>query len=279
MHLSGAVLFVALAAATGVLAIRFLGNESLSWRDMNATLLAGTISLSVAVFCHACLTFSVRDACIFFTLSFGISLLAEYGGVHWGAPFGSRYHYHEDLMPRLAGSVPLFIPLSWSVLAYAPLVLLRRFGDDASGDGDSQQLFLKAVLCAIGLMVADLFLDPLATSVQAWTWAEKGQYFGVPFRNYLGWLLVGFLIYTSFFVLRKPRDVAAFEQVFLIDCCFVISCIYLTILAQVAIVQRLDNILPVVLTTVAMAPYLVYWHTKAQKPWAKVECENDLIGS
>ncbi len=275
MERAGIALFFGLTIATGVLAIPFLVNESISWAEMNGHLLLGTISLAVAVFCHACLTYSFRDASVLFVLSFGISLVAEYAGIHWGVPFGSRYIYHDDLLPRVAGDVPLFIPLAWFVLAYAPLVLLRRFRGDDGRNGGNQRLWTKVLLCSLGLVAADLFLDPLATSVQAWTWAEKGEYFGIPLLNYLGWLLVGFLIYSGFFLLQRPGTIPAVERVFPIDVCFVVSCVCFTVLAQVALWQRLGSALPLVLTMTTMTPFFVYWHVTTRRLLAKPVYEDD----
>ena len=256
---AGLVFFIGLTTVTGGLAIPFVLNESISWADMNAYLLFGTVSLAVAVFCHACVTFSFRDASVLFVLAFGISLVAECAGVHWGEPFGSRYQYHEDLLPRVAGGVPLFIPLSWFVLAYAPLVLLRRFEGDQWRNGGIQMLWTKVSLCSLGLVATDLFLDPLAVSVHAWTWEEQGHYLGVPLRNYFGWFVVGFLIYSSFFCLRQPRPSDASERAFSIDGWFVVACTYFTVLALGALWQRLGSVLPLLLAMITLMPYFVYW--------------------
>jgi len=124
-------------------------------------------------------------------------------------------------------------------------------------------------------VAADLFLDPLATSVQAWTWAEKGEYFGIPLLNYLGWLLVGFLIYSGFFLLQRPGTIPAVERVFPIDVCFVVSCVCFTVLAQVALWQRLGSALPLVLTMTTMTPFFVYWHVTTRRLLAKPVYEDD----
>ena len=74
---TGGLLFVGFATATGVLALPFLRSDGFAWSEMGPLLLAGTISLSCAVLCHAALTFSLRHACVFLFLSCGLGLIAE----------------------------------------------------------------------------------------------------------------------------------------------------------------------------------------------------------
>jgi uncharacterized membrane protein len=55
-------------------------------------------------------------------------------------------------------------------------------------------------------------MDPIAATVQKqWIWHDGGSYFGVPFVNYLGWLLC---VYTTFqlFAIYISRQRAASEQ-------------------------------------------------------------------
>jgi len=266
MRLMGTVLYLALAGATGMLAVHFVLSGSFAWKEMNACLLAGTLFLAAAVLCHAVVTLSLRDACLFFTLSCGISLVAEYAGVHSGFPFGCRYSYHEHLVPQLAGCVPLFIPLSWFVLAYAPLVFLRGFAADTRGDSPRyRSLLVKAVLCALLLAATDLFLDPLATSVDAWHWAEEGEYLGIPVLNYLGWFLVGLLIYVSFFALTRSNGAGVGQSTHFLDASFVTFSIFFTMAANVALVLRMDNGVPAMLTAATTGPFWLYWFATARR--------------
>jgi hypothetical protein len=40
----------------------------------------------------------------------------------------------------------------------------------------------------------DLFLDPQMVAWNFWHWEIPGQYFGIPWSNYLGWVLVSALL-------------------------------------------------------------------------------------
>lgn len=201
-----AVFFLGVLATTLIGISRFSEGE-IDWASESRWLLAGTILIAGSTFLHALMYFSGRHALGLLTCSLAISLLAEWSGIHFGVPFGARFAYHEDLTPRIFGSVPLFIPFAWFSLLYAPLVLLdsvptREKGRDRTG--------LKILLAAVLVTASDLYLDPLAIDAEAWTWERPGKWFGVPLSNFAGWWLVGGTVYGiyhfSFRGVRRPRS-------------------------------------------------------------------------
>ncbi len=101
-------------------------------------------------------------------------------GVVTGFPYGDFY-YGETLGPRIAGLVPLLLPLS-----YAPLVI----GAVAAAWG-SRQRFLHIIQATLLLVWMDAVIDPGAASLGFWVWPVGGLYYGVPLSNYAGWLLSG----------------------------------------------------------------------------------------
>lgn len=267
--LLAAGLFFGLSMLAWGLGLRFVAADSVAWDEMNGALLAGTLALTAAGLCHASLTLSVRDALLLFVIAFAVSLGAEYAGIRWGFPFGSHYRYHDDLVPKLAGTVPLFIPLSWFVLSYAPLVVLRKFGAAARGAAARRRvLWMKIALGAALLTCLDLFLDPLATSLGAWTWARRGIYFGIPAGNYLGWFLVGSIIYASFFAAKGPEKPAPPRWLSVLDANYVALFVLFSAAAGLAVVKQTGSVLPVVVTAAAIGPYGLYWLGAASgRPW------------
>jgi bisanhydrobacterioruberin hydratase len=103
-------------------------------------------------------------------------------GVATGFPYG-RFYYGDSLGPRIAGLVPLLLPLS-----YAPLVV----GAVAATWGGTSRL-LHIAYAALLLVWMDAVLDPGATALGFWVWPEGGLYYGVPMSNFAGWLLSGTL--------------------------------------------------------------------------------------
>lgn len=43
----------------------------------------------------------------------------------------------------------------------------------------------------------DAVMDPGMAAAGVWVWENGGPYFGVPLRNYLGWLLTTFVVYLG----------------------------------------------------------------------------------
>lgn len=237
-----------------VLGIPFILDDTIVWKEMNALLLAGTLSFVLAVLLHAAVSFSPASGLRFFVLAAGVGLVAELAALRWGVPLFGDYSYNPALRPQLLG-LPLFIPLAWFVLAYLPLVLLRSL--PVAGRHNARRWLAKTLLCSLFLTAADLALDPLATSVGAWTWTEQGVYLGIPLGNFAGWFLVGIVIYGVFFAVEPDRTeahVAGFDAV------IVGLTGALGLLALVAVAAHVGHWLPMVLSAVIMAPYVAYWY-------------------
>ena len=132
---------------------------------------------------------TVRTAAIVVLLAW----LMEALGTATGLPFG-RYHYTDRLQPQLA-HVPLLIPLAWLMMLPPAWVVAYRIAGRWSG-----LLFIG--LSAVAFTAWDLFLDPQMVAWGIWTWLEPGGYFGIPWLNFLGWLLTAALIT----VVIRPHD-------------------------------------------------------------------------
>ncbi|MBZ0295235.1 MAG: carotenoid biosynthesis protein [Anaerolineae bacterium] len=114
-----------------------------------------------------------------------LTTLAEILGSRTGIPFGD-YRYTEALQPQILG-VPLLIPLAW-------FMMLPPAWAVAQAIVGRERRLAFIVVSAVALTAWDLFLDPQKVAWGFWVWAEPGGYFGVPWTNYLGWLLVAALV-------------------------------------------------------------------------------------
>jgi putative membrane protein len=114
-----------------------------------------------------------------------LTWLVEAVGTATGLPFGV-YEYSALLQPQIA-HVPLLIPLAWLMMFPAAWAVAYRVV------GKWQGVSFVAV-SALSMTAWDLFLDPQMVAWGLWTWAEPGGYFGIPWQNYLGWLLAAALI-------------------------------------------------------------------------------------
>jgi putative membrane protein len=112
--------------------------------------------------------------------AYGIELV----GVRTGWPYG-EFSYGVDLGPMLFGEVPLGLPVFFFPLVLnAYLLVLLLVGDRA----ESPLVRLPATLATV--ILVDLVLDPGAVAIGFWAY-ETQAFYGVPWSNYLGWLLSG----------------------------------------------------------------------------------------
>ena len=196
----GYFIYLAFNAAAVACSIPFASQAELSRTTVGWLLCAGALAITAADLWHLAFHESARNAAVFTALALTLSWLAEVSGVHWGFPFGACYDYDAALLPMLPGAVPLFIPLAWFVLAQGPLVLFRRWSViDAAGGVSLRRVLEKAAACSALLVGYDLTLEPMAMQFGLWKWAWEGSYYGTPYRNFLGWFVVGLVIYTSYF--------------------------------------------------------------------------------
>ncbi len=133
-----------------------------------------------------------RKTGIFFLVTYAVSLGFELFGTSTGWPFGN-YAYTDFLGVKVLGHVPWTIPLSWFYMGLAAYLigtwLVHRLGGGRAFWG---------VLMGAWLLTAwDLVLDPAmaheSLRVKFWVWDEQGPYFGMPIKNFAGWVATGFI--------------------------------------------------------------------------------------
>ncbi|WP_245751535.1 carotenoid biosynthesis protein [Amphibacillus marinus] len=133
-----------------------------------------------------------------FVISLLVVALSTYAveviSVKTGFPFGS-YHYSAALGPLLIG-VPFTIALAWVG------VLLNSLGISTQ-----KGKFVRALETGIWIVVLDLILDPVAVSLNFWTWHEPGNfaYFDIPLSNFVTWFVLGALLSYLFPLYQKDK--------------------------------------------------------------------------
>ncbi|MDG2991459.1 carotenoid biosynthesis protein [Candidatus Synechococcus calcipolaris G9] len=126
----------------------------------------------------------------------GISLTSELLGTSTGFPFG-HYSYLSGLGYKIAGLVPFTIPLSWFYMGFITF-LLAYSGVIGAFIRQQKKVALWAgaatvALAAVFLTAWDFVLDPAMSqaAVPFWQFQEVGAFFGMPYRNILGWAGTG----------------------------------------------------------------------------------------
>lgn len=130
-----------------------------------------------------------RPILMFAAAAYVVGFVAEIVGVQYGVLFG-EYSYGRVLGPKVLGT-PFLIGVNWSILVLSVGVLLQRYIGQAP-------VWAKATTGAAILTAFDFIIEPVATTLQMWTWIGNT----VPAQNYVGWFVVSFLLFTLFFKMK-----------------------------------------------------------------------------
>ena len=118
------------------------------------------------------------------------ALAIEAVGAKTGFPFG-RYRYTSLLQPQ-ALSVPVLIPLAWTMM------LIPAWGITSAILGQrtpgARHAIVFTLISALAFTAWDFYLDPYMVAGGLWIWDQPGGYFGIPWSNFLGWLISAALI-------------------------------------------------------------------------------------
>lgn len=183
------------------------GNMAMRWAVM-----LGVVVQTATVLTILHLAWGVRRTVRTVAVVLVLAWVAEAVGSSIGFPFGN-YSYTHKLQPQLA-NVPLFIPLAWLMMMPPAWAVARRLTGRWQGP-------TFVAVSALAFTAWDLFLDPQMVAWELWTWIPAGGYFGIPWTNYAGWLLVSALIT----VLARPQELPT-KPLLLI---YTITCILETI--------------------------------------------------
>lgn len=117
-----------------------------------------------------------------------IGFASEIAGVHLGVPFGA-YNYSDVLQPQIF-SVPIVMAFAWIILVAYIKQMLLYFKLPA---------WLEPILAALWMTAIDLLIDPLAVKkLGYWSWANSGNYYGIPASNFAGWFVTSLIIFFLF---------------------------------------------------------------------------------
>ncbi|NSL89445.1 carotenoid biosynthesis protein [Chitinophaga sp. Mgbs1] len=144
-------------------------------------------------------------------LCFG--LLLEYINVYTSSGyFYGRFTIMLGTAPR---NIPFCIGCGWAVIIYSSRLFSDRLG---------LPLWAAAALDSLLALNIDLSMDVVAYRLHMWHWdwvsrglpgnALSGQWFGVPYGNFYGWLLVVFFYSLFGRLLERVSGKAAWKAVF-----------------------------------------------------------------
>lgn len=154
---------------------------------------------------HGRVALGGRNLLAFVLITVVISFAAETIGVATGVIFGD-YHYTGELGPKLLG-VPLTIPIAYTAMAYASLMIARAI---LGVDGGGRRPLAVALAGAIVMVGWDVAMDPALSTLNGdWVWEQGGPYFGVGIHNYVGWFCTVFAFMAVYGLWERRHRIAA----------------------------------------------------------------------
>ena len=183
-------------------------------------LLLGTIVLRPYVFAFllvyllaAAAQIGWRRTLVYTPLGYLIAWISEYSSIHWGIPYGDYYYIPATTNEELwVAGVPFMDSLSYvflSFCSYATAIFLlspvtieegKLYVQDTQAIRRSWQTL---VLGSFLFVFLDIIIDPVALQGHRWFLGQiygyrvNGLYFGIPMSNFIGWLVVGFVMISA----------------------------------------------------------------------------------
>jgi putative membrane protein len=158
----------------------------------------------VFFFVHGLLSYRLRDLLVFAAITLVVSNLFENMSVLTGFPFG-RYVYTDTLGPKVF-LVPALIGPAYLGTGYLTWTIARVIVGATDSRLPGHRVVSVPLLASLMMVSWDLALDPIFSTIyQSWLWLDGGRYFGVPFGNFMGWLLTTF-VFLQLFALYLRRQ-------------------------------------------------------------------------
>ena len=158
----------------------------------------------VFLFVHGSLSYRLRDLFVFAAVTLVVSNFFENLSVLTGFPFGN-YLYSDVLGPKLF-LVPVLIGPAYLGTGYLSWTMARVILGATNGRLWGHFTVTVPLIASLLMVSWDLAMDPLYSTIfRGWVWQDGGSYFGVPFSNFLGWLLTTFVFFQLFALYLKGR--------------------------------------------------------------------------
>jgi len=151
---------------------------------------------------HSLIKFGLRNAFFFLIIALLLSFAAEAIGVNFGYEFQGYYSYSGFLGAKIL-NVPILVILMWVSVIYISYQVSEHITNFRFKENTPflQRFWISiwsALLTSLITVAWDLALDPLAVSLKWWVWERGGEYFGVPTGNFIGWIIISFVIVFIF---------------------------------------------------------------------------------
>lgn len=131
-----------------------------------------------------------------------LALLAvgiEAAAIKTGFPYG-HFFYNTKAGIMIGDLVPVSTPFAWIAIVLGSAAMAAKL---------VKKIWQQIIATVLIMICIDLLLDPVAVTLGLWYWFKPGLYYGVPFINYVGWVLsasIGSLVVFLFTHKRFAQD-------------------------------------------------------------------------
>lgn len=164
------------------------------------------VSLACFIFLHGVTRFGIKKLLIIIGIGMAVSLFYEALSIATGFPY-SGYHYTDILGPQIMG-FPIIVMFGYGVISYTMWTVAESLVSNFNNKLSGANIVLIPILAAFLCTSWDFVGDPIAATIQeAYIWDAPGAYFGVPFSNFLGWLLCTYTMFQLIaLVICRQKD-------------------------------------------------------------------------
>jgi len=151
------------------------------------------LGMTLFTFIHGIRKYRTKRVIVFFLFTFAISWSYETCSILTGFPFGN-YYYTDVLGPKL-WLVPVLIMPAYFTVCYLSWIIAHVLLDKFQASVNKIMVFAVPFMASFIMVMWDVSMDPIQSTIRkAWVWEDGGVYFGVPFKNFMGWFLCVYTI-------------------------------------------------------------------------------------
>jgi len=126
------------------------------------------------------------------------ALILENIAVATGIPYG-KFAYRSFIGQNI-GLVPWTVGFAWTPILFGAMSLTRKYLTSSS--------YAVSIIVTAALMTAfDLVLDPGSVSLGFWVWENSVGFYGVPWSNFLGWMLSSTCAAAVVYLFLKVKNI------------------------------------------------------------------------
>ncbi len=122
--------------------------------------------------------------------------------VRSGLPY-SNLGYTSSLQPQLL-SVPLLVPLMWLMMILPAWAVAKSITRRQAG---CIMRIVYALVSGMAFTAFFFYMDPLMVKLGAVQWIPAGGYFGAPWLNFIGWLVLSSILTFAIVPRRLPVSI------------------------------------------------------------------------